>query len=206
MKKTKLVLGCLVVAGIAGFTWKSATTSQLASSPAQTKLPEDLRSTPRTVNHPKASSHRTVAAQPSELPLQAEEREKLLKDLDTLFRTKVHGIRGPERELAAQGIAGFGNRALTTAAQALREDNRDESEQSIDRRLALQRFLGNAAESSKLAREHLFQYAESPLPSLGEKSERLLHMDLVDRLEAFEHVAKLDAQRATLFISCSFLT
>ena len=127
------------------------------------------------------------------------ERTELLEAVERIAFARKHGIDQAAALDDMQVLAKYGNSALATIADELKTGNADEGDDdAIERRLGFIDVLGVSAASNNVGRALLKDFATSRIdPS---KSPRLMHMDLVDRMEAFSLWAKWDGDNAVEFI------
>ena len=100
---------------------------------------------------------------------------------------------------ALQTLAKAGDPGLKSLAQSLYLTRISGSKESSTQRMAVIDLLGYAARSYPVAREELFKFSTSALDF--ENSDRAVHMDLADRLEAFSLSAPLAKPQAEIFIN-----
>lgn len=98
-----------------------------------------------------------------------------------------------------QTIAKYGDRLIYEMAAEVMKGNTVNTKAAIAERLSLIDALGKAAKSNNVAKEKLFQFATSKPDFTKEK--RVVHLDMVDRLEAYEHLVVADRKQAELHLT-----
>jgi len=146
----------------------------------------------------KAAPHQNAPVPPA-TALQGTQRDELLHAVDHIAFARKRGITRGAMNDDMQVLAKYGNAALVTIADELQAGNLSADDNAtIRRRLGLIDVMGVAASSNTTARALLSQFATSTVDT--EKPARLIHMDLVDRMEAFSLWAKVDPQSAMDFV------
>lgn len=97
------------------------------------------------------------------------------------------GLEGFNRNEAIQNLGKYGDRALNLMCEEIVRDNFSGEDEEIKKRIAILDVLKSAAGRKPFIVDRLLNYSVSEID--GSKISALQHMDLVDRLEAFEIVS-----------------
>ena len=116
-----------------------------------------------------------------------------------VMRLRSQGVNVNDFEDALQNLAKYGDTVFDVASEELLKGNDEvSSKENMEQRIALVDFLGSASQTNATARKVLREFSTSDLDY--SKTERVVHMDLADRLEAFSYFARNSEADAVQFV------
>ena len=116
-----------------------------------------------------------------------------------VMKLKTQGVNANDLEGSLQELASYGDEVFKVISDDLFKGNSEiTAKEEIGQRMSEIDFLGFAANSNEQAKKVLKEFATSELDFT--KTERVVHMDLADRLEAFSYLTRTDEAVAVNFV------